>query len=109
MFTCPPLLENALKAATAAGIPKDRIFILRTAGFDNPPSYVTIDDLVTEGKSLPPLKPLNWVKGQGARQTAYLCYSSGTSGLPVSEKLLVFYMFDSSWCCILLLDVCKRR
>lgn len=96
MFTCPPLLENALKAATAAGIPKDRIFILRTAGFDNPPSYVTIDDLVAEGKSLPPLKPLNWVKGQGARQTAYLCYSSGTSGLPVSEKLLVFYMFDSS-------------
>ncbi|KAL7938354.1 hypothetical protein V8C35DRAFT_291780 [Trichoderma chlorosporum] len=82
VVTCTPLLDNALKAATAAGIPKDRIFILRAAGFDNPPSYVTIDDLVDEGKALPPLKPLNWIKGQGARQTAYLCYSSGTSGLP---------------------------
>jgi acyl-CoA synthetase (AMP-forming)/AMP-acid ligase II len=86
VFTCAPLLDNALKAAAAVGIPKDRIFILRTAGFDNPPSYVTIDDLVAEGKELPPLRPLKWVKGQGARQTAYLCYSSGTSGLPVSEE-----------------------
>ncbi|KAF3068601.1 4-coumarate--CoA ligase [Trichoderma lentiforme] len=104
LFTCPPLLENALKAANAAGIPKDRIFILRTAGFDNPPSYVTIDDLVAEGKSLPPMKPLNWVKGQGARQTAYLCYSSGTSGLPkavmvshrnVIANVLQVYLLDS--------------
>ncbi|RFU81126.1 amp-binding enzyme [Trichoderma arundinaceum] len=82
VFTCAPLLDNALKAAAAVGIPKDRIFILHVAGFDNPASYVTIDDLVAEGKSLPPLQPLHWVKGQGARQTAYLCYSSGTSGMP---------------------------
>ncbi|KAL7956026.1 hypothetical protein V8C34DRAFT_289992 [Trichoderma compactum] len=104
VFTCPPLLENALKAAAAVGIPKDRIFILRTAGFDNPPSYVTVDDLVAEGKSLPPLKPLNWVKGQGARQTAYLCYSSGTSGLPkavmvshrnVIANVLQIFLLDS--------------
>ncbi|KAL7790798.1 hypothetical protein V8C37DRAFT_384060 [Trichoderma ceciliae] len=82
ILTCAPLLDNALKAAAAAGIPQDRVFILSVAGFDNPASYVTIDDLVAEGKSLPPLKPLRWVKGRGARQTAYLCYSSGTSGLP---------------------------
>ncbi|TAQ86621.1 hypothetical protein B7494_g5056 [Chlorociboria aeruginascens] len=30
----------------------------------------------------PELEALKWEKGQGARQTAYLCYSSGTSGLP---------------------------
>ncbi|KAH6607267.1 amp-binding enzyme [Trichoderma cornu-damae] len=82
VFTCAPLLSNALKAAAAVGIPKDRVFILRAAGFDDPASFVTIDDLVAEGESLPPLEPLRWVKGQGARQTAYLCYSSGTSGLP---------------------------
>lgn len=86
VFTCAPLLDNALKAADAVGIPRDRIFILSVAGFENPASYTTIDDLVAEGKNLPPLKPLQWVRGQGARQTAFLCYSSGTSGLPVRER-----------------------
>jgi acyl-CoA synthetase (AMP-forming)/AMP-acid ligase II len=42
-----------------------------------------VDDLIAEGKSLPPVAPLNWIKGQGKRQVAYLCYSSGTSGRPV--------------------------
>ncbi|EHK42883.1 uncharacterized protein TrAtP1_001980 [Trichoderma atroviride] len=82
VFTCAPLLDSALKAADAVGIPRDRIFIVPISGVDNPASYVTIDDLVAEGKKLPPLKPLQWIKGQGARQTAYLCYSSGTSGMP---------------------------
>jgi acyl-CoA synthetase (AMP-forming)/AMP-acid ligase II len=86
LFTCAPLLDNALKAAATVGIPRDRIFILSIPGFDNPAGYVTVDDLITEGKTLPPLTPLHWVKGQGARQTAYLCYSSGTSGMPVSWR-----------------------
>lgn len=42
-----------------------------------------MEDLVNEGQKLPKLDQLNWVKGQGARQVAFLCYSSGTSGLPV--------------------------
>lgn len=87
VFTCAPLLDNALQAADAVGIPRDRIFIVPISGADNPASYVTIDDLVAEGKKLPPLKPLQWVKGQGARQAAYLCYSSGTSGMPVSKMI----------------------
>ncbi|KND92583.1 putative 4-coumarate--CoA ligase 1 [Tolypocladium ophioglossoides CBS 100239] len=82
LFTCVPLLGNALKAAKAAGIPEDRVFLLPvpTAASDAP--FLTIDDLIAEGRGLPPLAPLKWSKGQGARQTAYLCYSSGTSGLP---------------------------
>ncbi|KAL7917959.1 hypothetical protein ACQKWADRAFT_305462 [Trichoderma austrokoningii] len=82
VFTCAPLLDNALQAADAVGIPRDRIFIVPVSGVENPAAYVTVDDLVAEGKSLPPLKPLRWIKGQGARQAAYLCYSSGTSGMP---------------------------
>lgn len=86
VFTCTPLLDNALKAADAVGLSRDRIFIVPVSGFDNPPSYLAIDDLVAEGRGLPPLKPLQWIKGQGARQTAYLCYSSGTSGMPVRKR-----------------------
>ncbi|KAF2192511.1 acetyl-CoA synthetase-like protein [Zopfia rhizophila CBS 207.26] len=36
----------------------------------------------TKGKLLLGLEPIKWSKRQGARQTAFLCYSSGTSGLP---------------------------
>lgn len=78
-----PLLETALKAAKAAGIPSDRIYLLPMPGFTTKESLPTIDDLINEGKALPELEPLQWAKGQGARQVAYLCYSSGTSGLPV--------------------------
>lgn len=53
-----------------------------TGGAGNPKGFRTVNDLIAEGKSAPPLEPLRWEKGQGARQTAFLCYSSGTSGLP---------------------------
>ncbi|EFQ26604.1 AMP-binding enzyme [Colletotrichum graminicola] len=82
LFTCIPLLETALKAAKAVNLPNDRIFLLPVPGVSQKTPYITLDDLVEEGKSLPEVEPLKWVKGQGARQVAYLCYSSGTSGLP---------------------------
>ncbi|KAF7561176.1 hypothetical protein G7046_g2993 [Stylonectria norvegica] len=82
LFTCVPLLETALTAAKAAGIPEDRIFILPVPGFDKKVPFKTIDDLIGEGEKLSELPPLKWTRGQGARQVAYLCYSSGTSGLP---------------------------
>lgn len=85
LFTCAPLLGNARKAAAAAGIPDDKIFILPLPGAHAPAPHRTIDDLIADGQKLPELQPLRWVPGQGARQTAYLCYSSGTSGLPVSQ------------------------
>ncbi|GAP87205.1 putative AMP-binding enzyme [Rosellinia necatrix] len=82
LFTCPSLLETGLKAARASGIPDDRVFLLDVPGQARDPRFKTIEDLIAEGRSLPELEPLRWAKGQGARQTAYLCYSSGTSGLP---------------------------
>ncbi|KAF5539314.1 integral membrane protein pth11 [Fusarium napiforme] len=76
------LLDIAVKAAKAVGIPYDRIFILARPDDNSTLPFTTLDDLVTEGATLPELEPLRWVKGQGARQVAFLCYSSGTSGLP---------------------------
>ncbi|KAF5564450.1 hypothetical protein FNAPI_2158 [Fusarium napiforme] len=87
LFTCVPLLETALTAAKAVGIPEDRIFLLPVPGFESKPPFKSIDDLVAEGKDAPELQPLNWIKGQGLRQVAYLCYSSGTSGLPKAVEI----------------------
>lgn len=86
LLTCTARLETALQAAKDSGIPQDRIFILSIPG-DRKVPFATLNDLVREGVSLPVLEPLVWEKWQGARQVAYLCYSSGTSGLPVSELL----------------------
>jgi hypothetical protein len=82
------MLDASLQAAKGAGIPKERIYILdMPQGFsgDKAVPFKTVSQLIVEGGKLPELEPLNWSKGQGARQTAYLCYSSGTSGLPVSK------------------------
>jgi ribosome assembly protein SQT1 len=49
--------------------------------------FKTVGQLIEAGGKLPELEALQWEKGQGARQTAYLCYSSGTSGLPVSRLI----------------------
>lgn len=83
-----PLLDTALKAAKAVGIPSEAIFILPMPGGEKKSSFTTVDELVAEGKNLPPVAPVKWIKGQGERQVAYLCYSSGTSGLPVSSRLI---------------------
>ncbi|KAH7133756.1 hypothetical protein EDB81DRAFT_805080 [Dactylonectria macrodidyma] len=82
LFTCIPLLDTALAAAKAVGIADENIFILPMPGPTKNVPFKTIDDLVEEGKKLPELAPLKWIEGQGKRQVAYLCYSSGTSGLP---------------------------
>jgi hypothetical protein len=76
-----------LEAAKGAGIPKERIYILempKEFSGDKPVPFKTVGQLIADGQKLPKLEPLKWSKGQGARQTLYLCYSSGTSGLPVS-------------------------
>lgn len=84
LITCIPLLETALQAAHACGIPRDNVFIMELPGPSQTVPFRTLDDLIDEGRSLPELEPLRWSRGQGARQVAYLCFSSGTSGLPVS-------------------------
>ena len=86
---CIPLLETAVQAAKAAGIPEHRIYILEMpkefTGNKSVP-FKTVSQLIAEGEKLPAIDPLKWERGQGAKQTAYLCYSSGTSGLPVGQK-----------------------
>ncbi|CEF77559.1 unnamed protein product [Fusarium graminearum] len=82
LFTCAPLLDTAVKAAKTVGIPDKNIFLLPLPDVPSDGSYKSIEDLISEGQNLPPLSIPAWIPGQGKRQTAYLCYSSGTSGLP---------------------------
>lgn len=82
MFVGGPQLKIGLEAAQTAGLPKDKIWILGMPGSEHADGFVSVEDLISEGRKLAPLDALRWTKGQGARQPAFLCYSSGTSGLP---------------------------
>ena len=91
LFTCLPLLSLALEAASECGIPRKHVYLLPvpkdlSGGAEVPTEFKTVDQLIELGHKLPPLEKLRWAKGQGARQVALLCYSSGTSGLPVSSS-----------------------
>lgn len=95
LFTCQPLLPVALEAASRCNIPKSKIYLLQVpreliGGQKPTKEFKTVDQLVEEGASLPGVEPLRWEKGQGARQTAFLCYSSGTSGWPKGVMVSTF-------------------
>ncbi|KAF5985368.1 putative phenylacetyl-CoA ligase [Fusarium bulbicola] len=84
LVTCTPLLEVALEAAKKVGIADENVYLFNiprskpTSSF----KYDSVEDLINEGSKLAELEKLQWIQGQGARQTAFLCFSSGTSGLP---------------------------
>jgi acyl-CoA synthetase (AMP-forming)/AMP-acid ligase II len=92
VFTCLPLLKATLEATEKVGIPKNRVYLIelpKALTGDVPDTgFKTVSQLVEQGKKLPKLEPLKWSKGEGARRTAFLCYSSGTSGLPVCQRFL---------------------
>ena len=78
----------AREAAAKVGIPANRIYLIPVpeelcAGQKAPEGIKTVNQLIRDGAKRAGLEPLRWSKGQGARQCAFLCYSSGTSGLPV--------------------------
>jgi acyl-CoA synthetase (AMP-forming)/AMP-acid ligase II len=92
IFTCAPLLAAAIEAAVTAGIPKSRVYLLELPavllnGAILPPGIKTVDQLIEQAASMPSLTPLRWSETQGASQIAYLCHSSGTSGLPKNVKI----------------------
>lgn len=94
-----PSLSIALEAADEAGLPRNRVYIIDlptefTGGAETPGGFKTLEQFITEGQTLAPLEKLRWAPGQGKKQTAFLCYSSGTSGLPVSLLHLHGWMVE---------------
>ncbi|KFZ11034.1 hypothetical protein V502_07784 [Pseudogymnoascus sp. VKM F-4520 (FW-2644)] len=86
LFTCMPVLDKALEAADKVGIPRSRVYLMElpeaVTESARGPGLKTVAQLVKQGKTQAALEPLRWSKGEGKRRTAFLCYSSGTSGLP---------------------------
>ncbi|RSL79266.1 hypothetical protein CEP52_017542 [Fusarium oligoseptatum] len=90
IFTCLPLLNKAVEAAAVVGILNECIFALDALGQSSLPkkaldkSHVlkSTTVLAQRGANLPTLELLEWSKGEAKRQVVFLCYSSGTSGLP---------------------------
>ncbi|ODM15421.1 hypothetical protein SI65_09024 [Aspergillus cristatus] len=110
LFTSTPLLPAALEAASLANFPKDKIYLIdlppQMGNSKTPPGYKTLAQIEEAGKSLPKVEKLNWKAGEAARRTAFLCYSSGTSGLPkgvmishrnVIANVLQLTLYEKKW------------
>ncbi|KAM0267509.1 hypothetical protein ACHAPA_005797 [Fusarium lateritium] len=84
LITCTTLLETALEASKRVGISEENVFLFDIPHTEPSSKYAhaSVEDLINEGSKLDNLDQLEWTEGQGARQTAFLCFSSGTSGLP---------------------------
>jgi len=88
IFTSLPLYNTTMTAASKSNIPQHNVYILPlapslTQGL-SAPNHKTLEDFIQAGTKLPRLDASDrqWSKGEGARRAAFLCYSSGTSGLP---------------------------
>ncbi|CAK4031016.1 acyl- ligase easD-like [Lecanosticta acicola] len=88
IFTSLPLLQTCKDGVKKSKLSDDRIYILPlpeavTPGMSNG-NHKTIDDLVKMGSQLDrgQASDETWGRGEGKRRCAFLCYSSGTSGLP---------------------------
>jgi acyl-CoA synthetase (AMP-forming)/AMP-acid ligase II len=71
-------LDVAVKAARNAGIPTSKVLVIGDS-FDG---YVGISDLIVYGKASPAIEEISFAPGEAGGRLAFLCYSSGTSGLP---------------------------
>ena len=118
LFTCAPLLATALEATKQAGIARNKIYLVDVpgvllGGLPTPKDFRTIESLIERGKNLRALNVLAWIKGQGARQIAFLCFSSGTSGLPkgvmISHRNVIANILQSACMKNRFLDRTKRE
>ncbi|MGB4779098.1 AMP-binding protein [Microbacterium sp.] len=76
LVTVSPLLPQAVAAATAVGIPADRLIVL-----DGAPDHPSLRDLLAERRPAPE------VSFDPATHLAVLPYSSGTTGVPKGVML----------------------
>jgi acyl-CoA synthetase (AMP-forming)/AMP-acid ligase II len=70
--------EIALQAAKANNIPLSHVFTID----DYLEDYSGVNDIIKEGRDLPPIERIVFKKGESRRRLAFLSFSSGTSGLP---------------------------
>lgn len=103
LFTCRSLLATAKEVLVESGVQDPSVFLLelpdelakKKALPDQ--GQKTVDQLVQEGSALSEIEPLKWKLGQGREQVAYLCPTSGTSGLQVKQThtLTIIKLTDS--------------
>ncbi|KAH7371922.1 hypothetical protein BKA66DRAFT_611089 [Pyrenochaeta sp. MPI-SDFR-AT-0127] len=95
IFTCWPLLSTCLQAAGQLALDRHNVYLMDLPQVfppnDNIDSkYRFVNQLVEAGRFLNPVESLTWEPGQGTKQIAYLCSTSGTAGKQKLAKITHF-------------------
>jgi long-subunit acyl-CoA synthetase (AMP-forming) len=92
LFTCRSLLQTANEVLAESEVQDPRVYLLDLPEeLGKEPSLPdqgqqTVEQLISAGADLPSIQALKWAEGQGKEQVAYLCPTSGTSGLQVGRS-----------------------
>ncbi|KAF3015945.1 nrps [Neopestalotiopsis sp. 37M] len=79
LITSPLLLQSGQAAMAAAGVSDAQIYLNGATGVDG--QLKTVEELLASGSSLDRLPALNWGSEEVRNTIAYLCPTSGTSGI----------------------------
>ncbi|KAJ3076858.1 hypothetical protein HDU98_011719 [Podochytrium sp. JEL0797] len=89
VFAHPAFLDTTLAAAKIAGIPEHRIVLFNDANVTYPgPTRRTVNQICAH--NILPAPVVTFTREEITRRPAYLCYSSGTTGLPKGVETTQF-------------------
>ncbi|KAF2468738.1 acetyl-CoA synthetase-like protein [Lindgomyces ingoldianus] len=113
IFTCWPLLSTCLQAADQLALDRHKIYLIDLPHpflpDDNISSnYRFLNQLVEAGRFLDPVESLSWEPGQGTKQIAYLCSTSGTAGKQKLAKITHFNVIANVLQATIYEDVTKK-
>jgi len=94
LIVSPALIESGRAVAAAVGEADVRLYLTEqvptgaqaNGHVNGDGSLKTIDELLNLGKTLDPLPALNWSPEEAQSSIAYLCATSGTSGIQVTRN-----------------------
>lgn len=89
MFAHPDNVSTALDTISISGLSQSRLILIEGPSAVNG-TLPTVESLLREHENFPPYDERRFKAGEARTTIAFLCFSSGTTGLPKARNSQVF-------------------